>query len=126
MNKMICFILSLTIIILIFIVIKQQQQQQQKQKQQVNQIKEQWLDVNMNSFAPMFDTLKFSGLNITKLSNGFHLEDDNTKCVCQCSRKCIQPTASPTTATPTSSTQPLNLGMGTRINYYPWFLPNVE
>jgi hypothetical protein len=121
MNKMICFILSLIIIITIFIVIKQQQQ-----NQQINKIKEQWLDVNMNSFAPMFDTLKFSGLNITKLSNGFHLEDDNTKCVCQCSRKCIQPTASPTTTTPTSSVQPPNLGMGTRINYYPWFLPNVE
>lgn len=122
MNSMICFILSLTIIILIFIVIKQQQNQ--NQNQQVNRIKERWLDVNMNSFAPMFDTLKFSGLNITKLSNGFHLEDNDTKCVCQCSRKCKPST---TTPTPTSaSTSTSNLGMGRRINYYPWFLPNLE
>jgi hypothetical protein len=115
MNKMICFILSLTIIILIFIVIKQ--------KQDETKNKEQWLDVNMNSFAPMFDTLKFSGLNITKLSNGFHLEDDNTKCVCQCSRKCIKPI---TSSTSTSSTPSPNLGIGTRINYYPWFVPNIK
>lgn len=122
MNKTICFILSLTIIIAIFIVIKQQQQNQQ-QNQQVNRIKEQWLDVNMNSFAPMFDTLKFSGLNITKLSNGFNLEDNDTKCVCQCSRKCNQPTATPVS---TSSSSTANLGIGSRINYYPWFVPNVK
>lgn len=115
MNKMICFILSLTIIILIFIVIKQ--------KQHETKIKEQWLDVNMNSFAPMFDTLKFSGLNITKLSNGFHLEDNDTKCVCQCSRKCIK---SKTTPTSTPSIPTSNPGMGSRINYYPWFVPNLE
>jgi hypothetical protein len=66
----------------------------------------------------MFDTLKFSGLNITKLSNGFHLEDGNTKCVCQCSRKCKSPTS---TSAPT-----VNLGIGTKINYYPWFVPNAE
>lgn len=113
MNKMICFILSLTIIILIFIVIKQNETKN----------KEQWLDVNMNSFAPMFDTLKFSGLNITKLSNGFNLEDDNTKCVCQCSRKCTKPITSPT-STPSIPTS--NLGIGARINYYPWFVPNIE
>jgi hypothetical protein len=118
MNKTICFILSLTIIIAIFIVIKQQQQ-----NQQVNKIKEQWLDVNMNSFAPMFDTLKFSGLNITKLSNGFNLEDNNTKCVCQCNRKCNQPISTPASA---SSSQTANLGIGSRINYYPWFVPNVK
>ena len=121
MNSMICFILSLTIIILIFIVIKQQQQ---NQNQQINRIKEQWLDVNMNSFAPMFDTLKFSGLNISKFSNGFHLEDDNTKCVCQCSRKC-KPSTTTTTPTPTSAST-ANMGMGRRINYYPWFVPNLE
>ena len=124
MNKMICFILSLTIIILIFIVIKQQQQQQQQQ--QVNKIKEQWLDVNMNSFAPMFDTLKFSGLNITKLSNGFHLEDDDTKCICQCNRKC-KPSTYTTTTTPTPTAIPtVNLSMGTQINHYPWFVPNLK
>lgn len=116
MNKMICFILSLTIIILIFIVIKQ--------KQYETKNKEQWLDVDMNSFAPMFDTLKFSGLNITKLSNGFHLEDNNTKCVCQCSRKCKASTNT-TTPTPTSAST-ANMGMGSRINYYPWFVPNIE
>jgi hypothetical protein len=123
MNKMICFILSLTIIILIFIVIKQQQQQQQ---QQVNKIKEQWLDVNMNSFAPMFDTLKFSGLNITKLSNGFHLEDDDTKCVCQCNRKCKPSTHTTTTSTTPTPIPTVNLSMGNRINFYPWFVPNAE
>ncbi len=110
MNNMICFILSLTIIIAIFIVIKHQQ----------NKIKEKWLDVNMNSFAPMFDTLKYSGLNIAKFSNGFTLEDDNTKCVCQCNRKC-----KPSTTTPTLTPIP-NLATGTKINYYPWFIPNSK
>ena len=108
---MICFILSLTIIIAIFIVVKQQQ----------NKIKEQWLDVNMNSFAPMFDTLKYSGLNISKFSNGFNLEDGNTKCVCQCSRKC-----KPSTSTSTYSTPIPNLAMGTKINQYPWFVSKAE
>jgi hypothetical protein len=99
------------IIIAIFITIKYQQ----------NLNKEQWLDVNMNSFAPMFDTLKFSGLNVSKFANGFHLEDDNTKCVCQCNRKC-KPPVSPSTA----SSSTVNVGIGTRINYYPWFVPNSE
>jgi hypothetical protein len=70
----------------------------------------------MNSFAPMFDTLKFSGLNISKFSNGFTLEDDKTKCVCQCNRKCkLSPTPTPTASSKS------NLGMGVRLNYYPWF-----
>jgi hypothetical protein len=108
MNTSSCllFLLLLTLIIIIAIY-----------KQSQRQIKEKWLDVDMNSFAPMFDTLKFSGLNISKFSNGFTLEDDKTKCVCQCSRKCKPPTATSTT-TPTPSS---GLGMGVRLNYYPWF-----
>jgi hypothetical protein len=105
MNKVICFISSLIIILLICIIAKNQNKT------------EKWSDVDLNSFAPMFDSLKYSGLNISKFSNGFKLEDDNTKCVCQCNRKCKPPTST------ISSSSQVSSGIGYRINYFPWFVP---
>ena len=52
-----------------------------------------------------------------KLADGFKMEDAKNQCVCQCVKKeKVNPNA-------TSSPQLTGLGLGYKINQYPWFIP---
>ena len=90
-----------------------------------NYKKENWADVELDSYSPKYDSLYYSGLDMDKarktdFSNGFKLEDDKTQCLCECKTKknCNGNRGSTPTTTPDHSS------MGYRINYYPWFIPN--
>jgi hypothetical protein len=88
--------------------------------------KENWADIELDSYSPKYDSLYYSGLDMdkakkTEFSNGFKLEDNNTQCLCECKTK--KKCKNESTPTPTSMIQQDNSAMGYRINYYPWFIP---
>lgn len=89
-----------------------------------NYKKENWVDVELDSYSPKYDSLYYSGLDMDKakktdFSNGFKLEDEKTQCLCECKTKKNCNASSSPTPTP----QEDHSTMGYRINYYPWFIP---
>ena len=119
-----CLILSLILIIMIFylIYLTYQSDCNQNQNNQKGNL-EKWEDIKLNSAYPMTTSCDNSNIDIndkkttkTCFSNGYKLEDDKYQCLCQCSKKC--PTSTKSTKTP----EPQNLGLGYRINSYPWFV----
>jgi hypothetical protein len=86
---------------------------------------EKWDDVRFNSYLPILSNNQRSVLDMdmdkakrTEFSNGYKIEDDHNECIFQCKKKS---TCKPTPTT--SSQNPKRMGIGYRINYYPWFVP---
>ncbi len=92
-------------------------------KNNINSNIEKWEDIQLNPAFPVSSSCKNSGIDVDKasrtcFSNGYKLEDDKYQCSCQCTRKCKNPLPA-TTKTPQSTP----VGVGYRINHYPWFIP---
>lgn len=92
-----------------------------------NNKKENWADIELDSYSPKYDSLYYSGLDMdkakrTEFSNGFKLEDEKTQCLCECKTKQNCKSNSKNTS-PTEIPTEDKSAMGYRINYYPWFIP---
>lgn len=117
-----CLILSLILIVMIFYLIYLTYQYDCNcNKSNI----ENWEDIQLNPAFPVSSSCKNSGIDVDKasrtcFSNGYKLEDDKYQCLCQCSRKC----KNPSTPSPSETPQSTPVGVGYRINYYPWFIPH--
>ena len=119
-----CLILSFILIVMIFYLIYLTYQYDfDCNKNNIKSNIEKWEDIQLNPAFPVSSSCKNSGIDMDKasrtcFSNGYKLEDDKYQCSCQCTRKCKNPLPA-TTKTPQSTT----VGVGYRINHYPWFIP---
>jgi len=123
-----CLILSFILIVMIFYLIYLTYQydfdcNKSNIENNINSNIEKWEDIQLNPSFPVSSSCKNSGIDMDKasrtcFSNGYKLEDDKYQCSCQCTRKCKNPLP-----LKTETPQETPLGVGYRINHYPWFIP---